>query len=207
MDELKNIWANQDLSSNQVESEKLQKLMNQKSKSLAFWILGISIIEFILANTPLLFMDMESTNEYYRVTGMEQFMNVVNIITYSVSAIFILLFYLNYKKIDINQSVKDLMRSIVNTRKVVKYYIYYNLGGISIVYSIFLVNIFSNKENFINFTQADPNQVDAMYLPSLITMIVVLASVVGLVALFYHFTYGYILRKFMRNYKELTETT
>ena len=207
MDELKNIWANQDLSSNQVESEKLQKLMNQKSKSLAFWILGISIIEFILANTPLLFMDMESTNEYYRVTGMEQFMNVVNIITYSVSAIFILLFYLNYKKIDINQSVKDLMRSIVNTRKVVKYYIYYNLGGISIVYSIFLVKIFSNKENFINFTQADPNQVDAMYLPSLITMIVVLASVVGLVALFYHFTYGYILRKFMRNYKELTETT
>ena len=207
MDELKNIWANQDLSSNQVESEKLQKLMNQKSKSLAFWILGISIIEFILANTPLLFMDMESTNEYYRVTGMEQFMHVVNIITYSVSAIFILLFYLNYKKIDINQSVKDLMRSIVNTRKVVKYYIYYNLGGISIVYSIFLVKIFSNKESFINFTQADPNQVDAMYLPSLITMIVLLAFVVGLVALFYHFTYGYILRKFMRNYKELTETT
>ena len=207
MDELKNIWANQDLSSNQVESEKLQKLMNQKSKSLAFWILGISIIEFILANTPLLFMDMESTNEYYRVTGMEQFMNVVNIITYSISGIFILLFYLNYKKIDINQSVKDLMRSIVNTRKVVKYYIYYNLGGISIVYSIFLVKIFSNKENFINFTQADPNQVDAMYLPSLITMIVLLAFVVGLVALFYHFTYGYILRKFMRNYKELTETT
>jgi len=206
MDELKNIWSKQDLTNDQVDSSIVKKMMNKKAKSLAFWVLIISILEFAISNLPLFFMDWETAQEDYRVIGMETFMNVVSILTYTVTLIFIYLFYTNYRKISIEKSVKGLLNSIVKTRKVVKMYIYYNLITISFIYLIFIIVLFSNKENLILFGHLpSTTNIDEIWLPALLTTIVVLIIIVGLVALFYRLTYGYVLRRLMRNYKELNE--
>ncbi|MGB0778352.1 MAG: hypothetical protein ACPGR7_10020 [Flavobacteriaceae bacterium] len=206
MDDLKNIWSKQDLSTDHVDAVEVKKLMSKKAKSLAFWVLIISLGEFALSNLPLLFMDYDAAQEDYRTIGMDTFMNVISIITYSVSLIFIYLFYKNYRTISIEKSVKGLLRSIVKTRKVVKMYIYYNLTAISFVYLIFIVVLFSNKENLIHFGHLPPTtNLDEIWLPALIITIVTLMLIVGLIALFYRLTYGYILRRLMRNYKELND--
>ena len=63
---------------------------------------------------------------------MLEYFKYLNLFNYVVIAVFIFMFYKNYRAISTITSTKQLMKDILKTRKTVKYYVWYNLGMIVI---------------------------------------------------------------------------
>ncbi len=204
MGKLKDIWKQQDLSDQNIRREDLKKLLNKKSKSIAKWILIISLIEFVIPHFLYLFTDQTKINEQYDLIGIQNFMYFTNLTTYIVGGVFVYYFYRNYKKIKIEQSVAQLIDRIVKTRKVVKNYIYYNLIALSFIYLIYIIKIFSNYDIMRSYFNLDPSvNIQEIWLPYLVSSILGIAFVVFLLWLFYRVTYGYLLRRLLENYKDI----
>jgi len=197
LDNLKNIWKNQGESRIKFSEGDIFEMVHKKSSSIVKWILIISIIEFILPNMILFFTDFESTQRLYENYGLKNIMKIYTIIHVIVILGFIYCFYKNYKNISAENSVRKLLKSILNTRKTVKYYIYYNIVmaaiiGIHMFYKIFNSPLFINK------------------LPENTNKVVIWLIALGLFALilflfwgFYRIIYGILLKKLNHNYKEL----
>lgn len=197
LDNLKNIWQNQGDSSIKFSEGDIFKMVQKKSSSIVTWILIISILEFILPNVVWFFTDFEATQNLYQNYGLSTTMKIYSIIHFMVIVVFIYLFYKNYKNISAENSVKKLLANILNTRKAVKYYIYYNITmaaliGIHMFYKIFNSELFLNK------------------LPENTNMIMVWLVALGLFVLalfifwgFYRILYGILLKKLKNNYYEL----
>ncbi len=197
LDKLKNIWRDQGESPIKFSEGDIFEMVQKKSSSIVKWILIISLLEFILPNLILFFTDLDAARRLYENYGLVKIMRIYTVIHVLVILGFIYCFYKNYKNISAENSVKKLLKSILNTRKTVKYYIYYNIGmaaiiGIHLFYKIFNSPIFTQK------------------LPENSSMIVVWLIALGLFAFalflfwgFYRILYGILLKKLNRNYKEL----
>ena len=206
MENLKDIWNSQDLSKDQVNNKEIGPMLKKKSSSVAKWILIVSIIEFTLPYLVVLFgMDGEEIRSQYEAIGIAKLMDFTTVLTVIISIGFIYQFYKNYKKISIDQSLADLMKSIVKTRDVVKTYIYYNLTLVSVLYIYILYEIFSSKQHFLAYFQLEnsPEVYEEHFWPILAVTTLVLAIVVLLLFLFYRFTYMYLLKRMCKNYTEL----
>jgi hypothetical protein len=155
------------------------------------------LLEFILPNLIVFFTDLDATQQLYENYGLTNIMKIYTIIHIVVILGFIYCFYKNYKNISAEESVKKLLKSILNTRKTVKYYIYYNIAmaaiiGLHMFYKIFNSTLFVQK------------------LPENTNMLLIWFIALGLFAFalflfwgFYRIIYGILLKKLNRNYREL----
>ncbi len=73
--------------------------------------------------------------------GLKTTFIIVNVFHYAIFTVFIYLFYKNYRSIKVTDTIKDLMGSILNTRKTVKNFVIYNVSasillliGVNLVY-------------------------------------------------------------------------
>lgn len=127
MDELellKKDWKMKEASLPKLSYEKIYQMIWRRSSSVVKWIFYISIFELIFwlgLDILLKIFDQKPAlnipNEHYIQLGM-------NIIMYPVILYFIYSFYRNYKNITTTSSVKELMKSILKTRRTVKYYVW-----------------------------------------------------------------------------------
>ena len=119
--------------------------------------------------------------------------------------IFIIFFYKNYKSIQITDSTKVLMQNILNTRKTVRYFVYYNIGttiAFFIAINTYLLNDSDKLYKIMHsYNQDIPKEGFANIF--IISQIIVFLIVIGLLVLFYWLVYGILLKKLKRNYKEL----
>jgi len=121
---------------------------------------------------------------------------VLTVINYIVLIAFIYLFYKNFKCINTSSSTKKLMVDILNTRKIVKYYVWYNLILVAIYSTLAVVS--EVKYNSILSTFYANHQ--------LILFVISLGIIVLLFLifwLFYRLLYGILLRRLYKNYNEL----
>jgi len=106
------------------------------------------------------------------------------------------LFYKNFKTINTGSSVKKLMKDILNTRKIVKYYVWYNL---------ILVGLSSTIA--VYFEIKNDTKVNLLYSKHELLFIGVGVAIIAvsflLFWLFYKLLYGILLNKLNNNYKEL----
>jgi hypothetical protein len=197
LDKLKNIWRDQGESPIKFSEGDIFEMVHKKSSSIVKWILIISLLEFILPNLIVFFTDLDATQQLYENYGLTNIMKIYTIIHIVVILGFIYCFYKNYRNISAEESVKKLLKSILNTRKTVKYYIYYNIAmaaiiGLHMFYKIFNSTLFVQK------------------LPENTNMLLIWFIALGLFAFalflfwgFYRIIYGILLKKLNRNYKEL----
>ncbi|WP_273290702.1 hypothetical protein, partial [Winogradskyella sp.] len=124
----------------------------------------------------------------------------LSILSLAVIALFIYLLFKSYKAISITDSAKKLMESILRTRKVIKYYVIFNL--VMIFISIPLSLYFEFNEN-IEFH----DQVEAMNSTQTMVLYAVTVLVTGVFLLvfwlFYKLLYGILLKRLNKNYDEL----
>ncbi len=157
---------------------------------LVFWLLA-SILPYYLSST---FKEkLETSYENPLFLGL-------NIFSYLVIFLFIYLLYKSYRAISSTDSAKKLMENILKIRKVIKYYVIFNLAMIFL--SIPLSLYFEYNENPMFHQQIiefNTNQMLILYL------IVVLVAGVFLILLwlFYRLIYGVLLKRLNRNYNEL----
>lgn len=204
LDLLKKAWQKEDFSFAQVSEAEIYKMLHKKSSSIVKWILIISVLEVLLwTSVSVLF----NTDDYLKKMHSDElliYFKVLNYFNYAVIIGFIYCFYKNYVKISTSASTKLLMKDILATRKTVQYYVWYNLGMItlSMFFGFALAFLYNPEMNVIK----DKIAHEKGNITLIVTIcIVVLTTVVfvGLFWLFYKLLYGILLKKLNNNYKEL----
>ena len=114
--------------------------------------------------------------------------------------LFVYLLYKSHKSISSTDNAKKLMESILKTRKVIKYYVLYNL--IMIFISIPLSFYFEFNQNIEFHDQVAG--FDSAQMVVLVAMVVLITGIfLLLIWLFYRLIYGILLKRLNRNYDEL----
>lgn len=203
LDILKKDWNKEKPEHKKLSTQDIYPMLQKKSSSivktlfcisiaeLVFWI-AINIIPYFTSDSFRDRLDTIYTNKYV-LTG-------INIISYSIILLFIYLLFKAHKAISVTDNAKKLMESILKTRKVIKYYVIYNLilAFISIIAGIYL-GIVHDPKLSDTFSHLDQKQTLITY------SIFVVATIlfVGVIWLFYKLLYGFSLKRLNQNYKEL----
>ncbi len=204
---LKEKWQSREQELPKLSYQDIYQMLLKKSSSIVKWIFLISIAE-LLFWTILAFFVPESSKEINNGMGLETAFLVVNIIHYSIFALFIYLFYINYRSIKITDTVKDLMKSILNTRKTVKYFVIYNVSasvllllGVNIYYYTEKEHLYELMvENFEGYGAIPKEDFATAFF---LTQLGIGIIIIGLILLFYRVIYGILLKRLKGNYNEL----
>lgn len=139
---------------------------------------------------------MKTAMEEYRKIGLENFIYYSNILAYIIIFYFLIKFYVNYRKISIVDSTKNLMNNILKTRKTVRNYVIFNLTYVAILMLVATVATINTNSKDLNTTQIFM-VIGATLLATLLFL--------GVLWVFYQLLYGFLLKKLKRNYKELAK--
>lgn len=157
---------------------------------LGFWII-VTILPYVMSASY-----KDRMNESYNDPA---FLGL-SILSFVIIFVFVYLLFKSHKAISSTDSAKKLMENILKTRKVIKYYVIYNL--VMIFISIPLGIYFEYNQNSTFHDQVDSLNSDQMLIMYGFT---VLLTGVFLVVfwLFYKLLYGILLKRLNRNYNEL----
>jgi uncharacterized metal-binding protein len=193
LDLLKKDWKKNENSFEQVSEIEIYKMLHAKSSSIVKWILIVSILEFVVLNGIGFLM---GDNGYSKFLDLHPFINFLEKFNYLVILVFIYLFYCHYRNISVLSSSKKLIGHILKTRKVVSYYIFWNIfiGGVSGA----LGGIESFNRGY-NYPENTKGIIDVNY----ITVVIMALLIMGGIGLFYMILYGSFLKKLKQNYEEL----
>jgi hypothetical protein len=208
MDELeilKRDWKKNENSFNQITEKEIYGMLHKKSSSIVKWILVISILEILLWVILGVFSVDESYLKTLETYHLKTIMPIISALNYAVILFFIYLFYKNYKAINTTDTVKQLMQSILRTRKTVQQYVWYNIiMSFLAVLLIFICQVkYDPTLNSIIERNSQNVTTNTLYVALLFIYIIVGLVIVGLIWLFYRLIYGILLKRLNQNYKEL----
>ena len=207
LDLLKQKWQSVEQELPKLSYADIHKMLLKKSSSIVKWIFLISICE-LLFWTILAFFVPESSKTINESMGLKTTFIIVNILHYAIFTIFIYLFYKNYRSIKVTDTIKDLMGSILNTRKTVKNFVIYNVSasillliGVNLFYYTKKDQLYTLMvENYEGYGAIPKESFTSVFFISQIIFGVLL---VGLILLFYRVIYGILLKRLKHNYTEL----
>ena len=133
MDELellKKDWQKSDNTFEKKSSSDLYAMLHKKSSNIVKTLFYISLIEllfWICINTIPMFTSDGYKQKLDAMYSDAAFIGIT-IFTYAVILLFIYLLYKSYKNISVTDSARKLMKNILKTRKVIRYYVIYNLA-------------------------------------------------------------------------------
>lgn len=210
MDELellKKQWQTREQELPHLTYNDIYKMLLKKSSSIVKWIFVISIAELVFW-ISLTFLAPESGKKVNDSMGLHNTLLLVNIFSYVVFAVFIFLFYKNYRKIKATDSVKKLMKNIIKTRRTVKYFVLYNVVAMALTFIGIIIYFYAHQDLLYKVIINDNNSYNSIPHEKLINIFFVAFSIsgiifIGLLILFYRLVYGILLRRLKRNYHEL----
>lgn len=186
LDKLKNDWKKAENNYPTFSEKEIYAMLHKKSSSIVKWILIISVIEFA-------FWAVSAVVSSFIGAELPAFIEVLDYINYGVLIAFISVFYLNYRKISAQSPVKQLLENIINVRRVVKFYVIYNLCIISFAL-IYALAVY--KDDYGDTVNRQEYFV-------LATGVVFIVVVFLLIYFIYRLLYGRLLNKLNQNYIEL----
>ncbi|EAZ95182.1 hypothetical protein FBBAL38_09344 [Flavobacteria bacterium BAL38] len=197
LDILKKDWKKQESSFQQIGEKEIYGMLHKGSSSIVKWILIISILEFLILR--ILDLSIFLDNDYskrMKENHIYDFEKIVTIFNFAILLVFIYFFYQNLKTINSSSSVKKLMQDIINTRKIVKYYVWYNLVLVGFTSAIVIYFQFMYDKNI--------NQLyDKYEMFFILGGFLFVLTILFLFWLFYKLLYGILLRRLQKNYNEL----
>ena len=201
MDEFKSLkekWANQKFDK-QYTVEELNGFLQKKSKTSIKWIFYLSVAEFFLyMSFPFIIPNYYESFEYYKSLNLFEFSIITSIIGYIILVYYMLRFFKNYKRISVSDSVKGHLSTILNTRRAVNQYIYFNLVILLIFLIVVMVYALRFDENLIALQQENNSVIMIIFIIGLLVSLVI-----GVFGLLYYFVYGRFLNPLKKNEKEL----
>ena len=209
LDLLKKDWKKNENSFNQISEVEIYKMLHRKSSSIVKWIFYISLIELSLGfivNIALSFTKYDTqNNEFFKKWGIYNYYILFTLVIYIVVFYFIYKFYLMYKKIAVDDSTKQLLTTILSTRKVVKNYVIFNLTSFALLFiTIFSIGFYHiYMDTMLKKGIENPAFSLKIFIISLLVIIIVTGIFTFVFWLFYKLLYGILLKKLLFNYKEL----
>ncbi|MDG5492973.1 hypothetical protein [Psychroserpens sp. SPM9] len=207
MDELellKKDWQS-DRSKNEpaLSSEEIYPMMHKKSSSIVKTLFYISIAELIfwvIINSIPYFSSEEYRADLAAMYGNSTILLAITLFGYAVILAFVYLLYKSYKSISVTDNAKRLLKNILNTRKIIKYYVIYNLvvAFLSMAFGLYYM-VYVNPEVSQQFAEFSDKQ---MFIATTLMILFTLGFLL-IFWLFYRIIYGILLRRLNKNYKEL----
>lgn len=205
---LKSDWKKRQQNLPKLSYNEIYKMLYKKSTTIVKWIFIISIAELIFW-TSLSLITPQSTHEVLDLLGLTKYLMIFNIIHYIIFIGFIVVFFKNYASIKVTDNTKQLMASILKTRKTVRFFVIYNVTGFALL--LILLNLlyyfqgdllfeYFSQENGVAYQDKETFML-SFYIVNIIFGIVML----GLVLLFYRIVYGIFLKRLKKNYNELAK--
>ena len=202
LDLLKQDWKKQEQNLPHLSYDEIYKMIWKKSSSIVKWIFVISIIEFLLGAVLNIFLADEEYWQQMEKYNLTEFTIIVYVVSYLITFYFIYKFYKNYQRISVTDSASLLMKNILKTRKTVKYYIGFILISSGVVFLITLFLMIRNHaigaDDSANM-EFDATQWFIFIGGTLLALFILL----GLIWLIYRVVYGILLKRLLKNYKEL----
>ena len=208
MDELeflKKDWKTKDHFFSNISENEIYSMLHKRSSSIVKWIFMISVGEFLLwIFASLLLRNNEQIKKFNSYDSFHAFF-ILELISYGILIYFMIKFYNNYKKINTTQSIKLLIKNVLNTRKTVQNYIKIVIGyTIFTTIIMFLIQFNFDPEilKLYHEVEKSGNQVLFIVL-SLVLTLVFVGIFILLIWLFYRLIYGILLKRLYINYQEL----
>lgn len=198
LEDLKNKWAEQDFS-HSFSKEDIKGFLQKKSTYSIKWIFYLSIVEFILyLGFPLLVPNYLDSFDYYKSLNLFEFSIITTVLGYVLLLYFMWRFFQNYKKISVANSLKDHLSAILNTRRAVNQYFYFNVAILIVFTIVVLVSALQLDKNMIGFQEENSSIMMMVFVIGLVIVVIL-----GIFGLLYYFVYGRFLRPLKNNEKEL----
>ena len=213
IDSLKKSWQEQEVKT-QYESTDILKMLNKKSRNYVKYILWISIIEFafLLAMNVFYLLQNEEKSNFVTIVekigikstdamtnNFENMYLAMKFISIIVTAAFVVIFYNNYKKIRIEENLKQLIHQIIKFKKTVNAFIITNITLLIIFSSILMIYIYYQIGN------QDVNISHETLLGFIVGSVIGLLFAFFMIWLYYKIVYGIIMRRLARNLQQLKE--
>ena len=190
-----------------LSKKEIYRLLHKKSSSIVKWIFILSIIEFCFWTLISLLMKDSEAQQRFDSYDIDYIIMPLIISGYIILAYFFVAFYKNYKKISSTDSVKLLMKNILNTRKTVKHYVLFNLIFLYISIIVGIIIEVSNSVDLKLITAKFTDTEDYLILYGFVAILTLLMMVLltGILLGFYYLVYGLLLKRLKKNYKVLQE--
>ena len=202
---LKRDWQKKEADLPKLSYDQIYKMIWKKSSSIVKWIFYISIIEFVFwAGLNIIFSDAESMQEL-KAMHIYRVIMVLNILNYGIILYFIYKFYVNYRKISFTDSSKKLMKTILDVKRTVTQYVWFNLiiFTVSMLISIYGAFVYGPEGKQLMEAASQDGNTTMFWVMLIGFSIVFIAILLVLVWLFYKLLYGILLKRLRQNYKEL----
>lgn len=204
LDFLKKDWKKQEENFPHLSYNDIYKMLWKKSSSIVKWIFVISIMELFLSTLLNIFLADDTYWKEMEKLHIKNFTIGLYVVSYCITFYFIYRFYKNYRRISTTDDAATLMENIIRTRKTVKTYIAYVLiySGISaLLLSYFSIRNHGAVEQVEDTAKYTYETLD--WVKFILLGTIVLAIILTIIWLFYRLIYGILLKKLLRNYKEL----
>lgn len=203
LDILKKDWNTTKPDHKKLKVNDIYPMLHKKSSSIVKTLFYISIAElvfWIIINTIPLFCSDEYNAKLEAIFSNDVIPMIISIFSYAMIVLFIYLLYKSYKSISITDSAKKLMENIIKTRKIIKYYVLYNLimaGGSIMAGFYFAVH---NDPKISSDLAAFGNKKMLLVTAVLLLFTCLFMLVIWL---FYKLIYGLLLKRLNKNYNEI----
>lgn len=206
MDELellKKDWQKQSDSFAKKSSTDIYNMLHKKSSSIVKMLFYISIAELIFwiaINSIPLFSSQEYSDKMNSIYENAYILTWLTFLTFAVIILFVYLLFKSYKSISVTDNAKRLMESILKTRKIVKYYVAYNL---ILAFLSMGIGLFYASKNDPNIATKLEGIEDTQMLIYALIAFAITSAFVAVIWLFYKLLYGILTKRLNRNYNEL----
>lgn len=211
IDSLKKSWQEQVISDGYNQDE-IEVMLNKKSRNYVKYILWISVAEFLVFgvinfitifsgdfHTDLtnILNKLQIRNQPEVEFSLDKIYNSMKILSFFITGIFVLVFYLNYKKIDVESNLRKFIIHIIKFKKTVNLFIFSNvlLLVLFIASLISLLTVTIRRQNIHVDNPTFWSLIIAVSLSLLISIVLIL--------LYYKLAYGIILKRLSKNLKQL----
>ncbi len=213
IDSLKKTWQDQEIADGYNQTE-IESMLNRKSRNYVKYILWISVAEFVvfgLINFLAIFsadfqtdftniltkLHIQNQNEVE--FSLDRIYYWVKIFSLIITGVFVVIFYISYRKISIESNLRKFITQILHFKKTVNLFIFSN---------VFLLILFLGSfTSLIAFTINKQNiQIDNPTLwASVMALVFSLLICIILILLYYKLAYGILLKRLSKNLTQLEQ--
>ncbi|MCI3938549.1 beta-carotene 15,15'-monooxygenase [Chryseobacterium aahli] len=213
LDSFKKTWQEQPVQP-KYDNDEILQMLNKKSRNYVKYILWISIIEFLLFTAFGLFYIIQNKESNTFLASLQKlgvekneqlqdiFDNIyliIKVLTLFVTGYFVVKFYENYRKIKIEEDLKEFISRIIRFKKTVNAFILIN---------ILIVVVFTSALTIFGM-YAIHNQNTALADSSMVAFTVsfIISTVlcVLLIWVYYRLVYGILIKRLDKNLNQLKE--
>ncbi|MFN3021877.1 beta-carotene 15,15'-monooxygenase [Chryseobacterium sp. TY3] len=211
IDDLKSLWQNQKVEDAYQQSD-IEAMLNTKSVNYVKYLLWISLLEFFIFITLLIYslvskddhvnfreilsrLQLQNQNEILHT--MDKIYLIIKILSLSLTGIFVYLFFKSYRRISVEDNLKQFILRIISFKRKVNAFIIINvilLVVYIISFSIYLSIVMGEQSIQLSETTK---------LGFIIGIIVALLLSILLIILYYKIFYGILLKRLSKNLEQL----